>query len=113
MNNGETTVVQNKNLAILAYITLIGWIIALVMNMEKKDPYVNFHIKQMLGLMCISFGLMFLNVIPIIGWIINLFGVFLLLILWIIAVINVLNGQKKPIPILGNLFVKWFANILN
>lgn len=41
---------EGKNIAIIAYITIIGLIIAFVMNNDKKDAFASYHIKQSLGL---------------------------------------------------------------
>ena len=53
METQETTLTKStegKNIAIIAYITIIGLIIAFVMNNEKKDHFASYHIKQSLGL---------------------------------------------------------------
>ncbi len=96
---------DGKNIAIIAHITLIGWIIALVMNGgDKKTEFASFYIRQMLGLMLIA---LILNFIPIIGWIANI-GT---LILWIISLISALGGEKKETPVVGHLFQNWFKSI--
>lgn len=41
---------QNNGLAIVAYITLIGTLIAFFMNREERNPLVSFHVRQALGL---------------------------------------------------------------
>ncbi len=46
-----------KTTAIIAYITLIGLIIAFVQNQDKKDEFAKFHIVQSLGLLLTSFAL--------------------------------------------------------
>ena len=48
--------------AILAYITFVGLIIAYVLNMDDKDKFVTFHIKNMFGLVLFSiFPITFVN----------------------------------------------------
>ena len=47
---------SGKNTAIISYITVIGAIIALFMNMENKNSFASFHIRQALGIF-ISFFL--------------------------------------------------------
>lgn len=39
-------VIQGKTIAIVSYITVIGWIIAVIMNQEKQNAFAKFHIKQ-------------------------------------------------------------------
>ncbi len=49
----KETIVKNedaKKIAIIAYITIIGLIIAYVMNNDKKLPFASYHIRQSLGL---------------------------------------------------------------
>ena len=41
--------------AILAYITFIGLIIAYVLNRDKQDKFVTYHIKNMFGLVLLLF----------------------------------------------------------
>ena len=44
---------QGKTTAVVAYITIIGTIIAYFMNLEPKDRLASFHIRQAFG--CIFF----------------------------------------------------------
>ena len=41
---------EEKHIAVIAYITIIGLIIAFVMNNDKKAAFPTYHIKQSLGL---------------------------------------------------------------
>ena len=41
---------EDKTVAILAYITLIGFIIAIVLHGQKKTALGAFHLRQMLGI---------------------------------------------------------------
>ena len=50
IENKTTVINEGKNIAIIAYITIIGLIIAYVMNNDKKDAFATYHIKQSLGL---------------------------------------------------------------
>ena len=95
---------EGKNIALIAHITLIGWIVAIVMNNNTKSEFASFYIRQMLGLMLIA---LILNFIPILGWILNL-GV---LVLWIMSLIGALNGEKKLTPVLGVYFQDWFKSL--
>ncbi len=95
---------EGKTAAILSYITIIGWIIALVMNQEKKSEFAKFHIRQTLLLMIAA---IVLGWIPFVGWIISL----VLFVFWIIGLIGAIQGQKKEIPLLGKLAQDWFKGI--
>lgn len=109
--NIPKTITDGKTTATIAYITLIGLIIAFVQNSEKKNTFAAYHIRQSLGLMCTGFVLGLANIIPILGWILSILGTIVLIVLWIMGLMNAINGKEQPIPLLGNLYNKWFANI--
>jgi uncharacterized membrane protein len=101
---------QGKTVAVISYITLIGWVIALIMNNGEKTALGSFHIRQMLGIMLLGLALtVVINIlgIPVLGWILNL-GV---LVLWILGLISAIQGEMKPIPVLGLQFQEWFKGI--
>jgi uncharacterized membrane protein len=102
-NAGSKPGDEGKTIAIISYITWIGWIIALIMNMEKKNDFARFHIRQTLLIFIGSI----LAWIPFIGWI---WGIFLF-VLWIIGLIAAINGEKKEVPVLGHLAQEWFKGI--
>lgn len=95
---------EAKRIAIISYITIIGLVIAFVMNNEKQLDFAKYHIRQSLGLCVTGFGLGVIGLIPILGWIINLLGIFVLVYMWIVALVNALNGKEKPAPFLGEKY---------
>ncbi len=109
--NKITVANEGKNMAIIAYITIIGLIIAFVMNNDKKDAFASYHIKQSLGLALTGLALGIVGMIPILGWIINILGIFVLLYMWVIGLMNAINGNEKTVPFLGEKFKIWFKNI--
>ena len=93
---------DDKVKAIVAHITLIGWIVALVLNQgANKTELASYYIRQMLGLMIASFVLGFIPVLNLIVWLV-------FLVFWIMSLIGALNGEKKPTPYLGEYFQDWF-----
>ena len=113
MENTSTTTKEttDKTTAIIAYLTIIGLIIAFVMNKDKKEEFASYHIKQSLGIALTALALSVIGIVPILGWIIGFLGFFVLLFLWIMGLINAINGHKKPIPLLGKKYEEWFKNI--
>ncbi|MCK0157035.1 hypothetical protein MWU65_07570 [Cellulophaga sp. F20128] len=109
--NKTTVGSDGKNIAIIAYITLIGLIIAFVMNNDKKNDFAKYHIMQSLGLAVTGLALGIVGLIPILGWIINVLGIFVLLYMWVIGLMNAINGKEKEVPFLGKNFKIWFKNI--
>jgi len=102
---------EGKTEAILAYITIIGLIIAFVMNNEKKYPLATYHIKQALGLMVTGLILAAISLIPVIGWFVYIVGLFLLFFLWIVGLIKAVNGKMEPVPVLGEKYLEIFKNL--
>ncbi|MFC4095973.1 DUF4870 domain-containing protein [Euzebyella saccharophila] len=110
-NTSDLVNEEAKRIAIISYITIIGLVIAFVMNNEKQLDFAKYHIRQSLGLCVTGFGLGIIGLIPILGWIINLLGIFVLLYMWIMALMNALNGRTKPAPFLGSKFNEWFKGL--
>lgn len=103
--------VEGKDVAVVAHITVIGLIIAIIMNSNNKSEFGSYHIRQALGLY-ISYLLWgFLWIIPVIGWIAAPILVILLLIMWIVGLINAINGYQKPMPVLGEKYAEWFKSV--
>jgi uncharacterized membrane protein len=111
MENEVTKNTQDKTIAIVAYLTVIGLVVAFVLNNEKKDPFATYHIKQSLGLVLTSIALSLINVIPVLGWIVSLVGAFILLYMWIIGLLNAINGRERPVPILGEKYEEWLKSV--
>lgn len=107
----ENTVESDgKTIGIIAYLTLIGWVVAFIMNSSKKNEYASFHLRQMFGLVLLSIIISVLNVTINLG----LFGTILsvlLLVLWVIGFVGAVQGEKKLIPIIGENFQEWFIGI--
>jgi hypothetical protein len=94
---------DGKNVAIIAHFTLIGWIIALVMNSSNKTEFGSFYIRQMLGLMLLSL----VSIIPVIGWVLWL----VVFIAWIMSLVSALGGTMKPTFLFGKQFQEWFNSL--
>ncbi|MFO7724694.1 MAG: hypothetical protein R6V45_04010 [Oceanipulchritudo sp.] len=96
-----------KVVAILSYITVFGWIAAVILNNPKK-PLASFHVRQMLCIMLAGLALMVVAIIPILGWIIAFVGWIVLLVFWIMGLINAIQGKEKPLPLIGERSQEWF-----
>ena len=107
----NNSVSDGKTTAIIAYITFIGLIIAFVTNNEKKNEFAQYHIRQSLGLALTGLVLGAIGMIPILGWIINILGFFVMVYMWVIGLMNAINEKQKPVPLLGKKYEEWFKNI--
>jgi uncharacterized membrane protein len=104
----ETT---DKTMGIVAYLTVFGLIAAMVMNKEPKNSFTSYHIRQSLGLCVTGIGLFVIGLIPFIGWLISIIGTIFIVILWLLGFINALNGNEKPVPVMGEKYAEWFKNV--
>lgn len=99
-----------KNAAIVAYLTIIGAVIAIFMNSENKSNFASFHIRQALGIFLTFFALGY-----IIGYFDNwmISGAFYLFffILWIYGFLGALNGETKKVPLVGDFYQNLFKGL--
>ena len=92
----KTSDSANDNVfAILSYI----WILCLVpVLMKKENEFVKFHAKQGLVLFIIEMAVAIIGIIPFLGSLIYVLGMFICGVLSIIGIIQVLMGNKWKIP---------------
>lgn len=95
---------DNKTISIISYITIVGWLIAYLVGKDNLDAFSKYHLRQSLGLAIVGIVLNIITIsISFLGMIVNLIGL-LLLVLFIIGIINAVNGQMKPLPVIGKFF---------
>ncbi len=102
-----TSIEEGKTNAVISYLTIIGTVVAIILNHSKKNEFASFHIRQMIGLNILSF----LN-----QWIIfQYFGYLafyiiggITLVLWFIGFMGVIKDEERKIPIFGDHFQEWF-----
>jgi uncharacterized membrane protein len=104
---------EDKTVAIVSYLTLIGFIIAIIIHNNKKTALGAYHLRQAMGLVLGNVVFSMLMVIPFLGWIVGVVGLIFLFVLWVIGLVSAINGQKKPVPLLGPLFQEWFGTIFD
>lgn len=107
----QHTIKSGKTLAILSYFTFVGALIALFINLEKKNPFTSFHIRQMIGLIMM---LVFSNIIErfVNSWTGTILGT-ITVFCWVYALVFAIKGETKLIPYVGEKFQLWFANLGN
>ncbi len=106
----QQTVEEGKTFAIVAYITMIGVLIAFFMNQEKRNAFTYFHIRQALGL-----WLTFIALGYIVGvfdnWTITYSWWIFFSVLFLYGVSGAIAGKANKIPILGDLFQNLFKSL--
>lgn len=108
---------ESRITAILCYITIFGWLFALIYHSFEKTRLGAFHLRQSLGLylaaiiyIVASVGLAF---VPFIGWLIGLAISLSLLAGWLLGLISAAGGEAKPLPFAGKYFQNIFRNLFN
>ncbi len=100
----QQTKEEGKTMAIISYITIIGLLIAFIMNNDKKNEFAKFHIGQsvriaILGVanyvisMFLPAGLSIISSIIALG----------ILVFIILGIINAINLKDKPLPVIGTI----------
>lgn len=117
---------EDKTVAILSYLTLIGFIVAIVLHSNNKTKLGAFHLRQVLGLVltgiaawiCVAITMFVLfavlafmksflaMLVPLIYFAVTV----AMLVLWIMGLIAAINGEMKPMPVVGEMYQKWFGN---
>ena len=107
-------VVEDKTVAILSYLTLLGFIVAIVLNSTKKTKLGIFHLRQMLGffltVMAVVVCQLVLVFIPILGWLAILVLWISMGVLWLLGLMSAIKGQMTPMPVVGAYYQQWFTN---
>ncbi|RKS53269.1 hypothetical protein BC962_1518 [Gillisia mitskevichiae] len=107
MNN---TIENGKSAAIVAYLTIIGTIIAYFMNNDTKNSFASFHIRQALGIHITYFVLgAFVSIFD--SWMVSYSFWIFIIILWGYGLVTAIQGEQKEVPLLGAQFQKWFSTV--
>ena len=106
----ENTVNEGKTLALVAYLTLIGTLIAFFMNQDKRNEFTTFHVRQALGL-----GLLYIAIGYIVSSLDSMmvsmsFWIFFS-VLFLYGIFGAITGKANKIPILGDFFQKIFNSL--
>lgn len=88
---------KGKTMAIVTYLGLIGFIIALATD-GKKNEFTRFHMNQSLPLIIASMVLAFVIWVPIVGQLAWL----AILVFFVLGIVNAAQGQMKRLPLVGN-----------
>ena len=90
--NNNTSSMSTKTTAIIAYITWIGFLVALLAG-DKEGA--KFHINQALVINLFTLA----SAIPVVGW---FWGVFMFIV-WIMGLVYACNGENKEVPLIGKI----------
>ncbi|MEK6451087.1 MULTISPECIES: hypothetical protein [Myroides] len=101
---------EGKITAIIAHLTFVGCIIAVFMNLEPKNRFAGFYVKQTIGLHLFFFIMMTLA--SLIASEMAFYAFYLsFFVLWIYSFVGALSNDIKPLPKIGVYFQKWFNKL--
>lgn len=106
----NTSAETGKSAAIVAYITIVGTIIAYFINNDTKNPFASFHIRQALGIH-ITYFLLGALVSIFDSWMITYAFWIFIFVLWGYGIVTAIQGEQKEVPILGDKYQNWFSTI--
>lgn len=93
---------DTKTTSIVAYLSWIGWLIALLAG-DKEGA--KFHINQSLVILLFMLAGGIVSAIPRIGWIIGgLWSVFMA-VCWIMGLIAAIHQEEKEVPLIGAIHI--------
>jgi len=106
---------DGKTIAIISYFTWIGWIIAFVLYNSNKSQLAAYHLRQSLALMILSILVYIVQImllfIPFLGWAIAILLWIGLVVLWVLGLLAAINGEEKPMPVIGSQAQNIFSGI--
>lgn len=88
----------HKGICVLCY---LGLLLLIPLLMYKDSPYVRYHCNQGLILLIFSVIVSAVAAIPILGWIITIIGGIFSFVLFIIGIVNTVNGRCRELPLIG------------
>lgn len=102
----QQELVSPKKKAVIGYLTIIGFFIALSMNSDKKDAFTTKHLQNMFGILlfwiCSQVSVFYINTtLGDILWLLSI-------VLVITQVIRAYNSKDPNIPLLSSKFQQWF-----
>ncbi|SDC48352.1 import component protein [Niabella drilacis] len=106
---------SNKELSVVSYLTIFGWLYAYIKGKEQADSLLKYHLRQFFGLFLLALVVnivitVLIRMVPGVGPLSYLSGI-VFLVLWVFGLLNAVNGVEKSIPLVGKLFEGKFAFI--
>lgn len=95
---------KGKTMAVVSYITVIGLLIAYLVNSSTGNEFTSFHIGQSVRVVLLGLANYVMSfLLPAsLGFIITLISMGIL-VLAIIGIVNAANGKAVPLPVIGRL----------
>lgn len=97
----STEIKKSGQIDILALLSYVGILFILPLMVRKEDQFVQFHAKQGLVLFLAELAVSIWQAVPVIGWTTAPLLALVCFIFSIIGIVNVINGKKQELPLIG------------
>lgn len=101
---------EGKTLSVVAYLTIFGAVISLILNNDKKNPFTAFHSRQGLGL-CLTFMILGYFVGSFNSWNISIGFWIGFSVLFFYGIVGALTGKTNEVPLVGAFYQKIFSGL--
>jgi uncharacterized membrane protein len=105
----QTSALENTLISGIAYVTVIGWLIAYFSSSESLTDYDRFHIRQAFG---VHMTVLFFEILANFSMIPSV----LMSVIWlvysitmVVMMIQAWRGKRTKIALLGDKFQQWFS----
>ncbi|MGL4582956.1 MAG: hypothetical protein ACRCVU_08245 [Flavobacterium sp.] len=106
----EKEIETGRTMAVVAHLTIIGCLIAIFMNLDPKNRFSGFYIKQSFGIWLFFYALAY-TVGNFNSWAVSGPFYFCFIIIWAYSFIGAVSKEVKPLPEVGVYFQKWFDKL--
>lgn len=93
---------NSKAAAIIAYITWVGFIVALIIR-DRFDSYTSHHLNQALVINILSMLGGLVAVIPFLGSMVSGAVSLAVLVFWVLGIYRAATGSTEPLPLIGDI----------
>ncbi len=94
----------NKKLVALMCYCGMMWVIGLLADEYKDDPFVKSHVNAGIQLTFSMFAITLVNIIPILGQIACGIAAIALVVFFIMGIVKAISGKNFVVPIIGEKF---------
>lgn len=100
-NNNQQASSQESSDTLMKILCYLGILCLIPYLTVKNNEFIRFHAKQGMTLLVAQVIAWAISVVPVLGWVVGPMISLLLFVLAIMGIINVVNGKKVELPIIG------------
>ncbi|MDR2221602.1 MAG: hypothetical protein LBE34_02570 [Flavobacteriaceae bacterium] len=106
----ESEIKAGKTVAIISHLTILGCIIAIFMNIEPRNKYAGFYIKQTFALHLFFWATSMFATAANSVWATYAFWL-TFFVLWVYSFVGAISNELRVLPGVGKYFQSWFKNL--